>query len=147
MLHYYKTAALPPPIILMASSPTPTTIILTWEQPEGADAVDSYEINYLFLIHQCDDEGVGNFPQAITVSVGNSSLRRYTLSNSASIPVEEDSLFQFSLTAVNSVTRSVPSQPVSITTAQTGMNCLVLLKLLAMVARKFDFISLYQHLG
>ena len=122
------TAALPAPTNLMASSPTATSITVTWERPEGADAVDSYEINYQYIIEECYN--YDTFP-TVTVSVANSSLRRYTLSNSSSIPVEEDSLFRILLTAVNNVTRSVPSQYIMTTTAEAGMNCF---KLLAMIA-------------
>ena len=58
----------------------------------------------------------------------NSTLMSYTytLNDSASTPVEEDSLFRISLTAVNSVTRSIPSQYVETTTAEAGIlrsNC------------------------
>ena len=40
------TAALPPPTNLRATA-TATSITLTWEQPEEANAVEKYEINYL----------------------------------------------------------------------------------------------------
>ena len=86
--------------------------------------MESYEINYQYIIQECFGEGI--FPP-VTVSVDNSSLRRYTLSNSASTPVEEDTLFQISLTAINSVTRSVPSQSIMTTTTEAGMNCFVLI--------------------
>ena len=82
--------------------------------------MESYEIYYQYIIEQCDGEGVSNFPP-ITVLVNDNSLRRYTLNNSASTPVEADSFFQISLTAVNSVTRSVPSQLIMITTAEAGV--------------------------
>ena len=80
--------------------------------------MDSYDINYSTVIQGC----VGNFPP-VTVSVDNSSLSGYvyTLNNSIYSPVEEYSLFRISLTAVNSVTRSVPSQLALTATAQAGM--------------------------
>jgi hypothetical protein len=92
---------------------------LIWEQPEGANAVVRYEINYRYFIEECEYEGGGPFPQ-ITVSVDDGTLRRYTLNNSAMTPVEEDSVFLITLTSVNSVTRSVPSQPAMATTAEAG---------------------------
>ena len=110
---------LPPLAILSISSPTPTSITLTWDQPVGADAVDSYEIGYEHSIHECRDEGMGNFP-AITVMGVNGSLRSYTLTNSSSTPVEEDSTFFITLTAVNSVTRSEPTPPAQVMTADAG---------------------------
>jgi hypothetical protein len=115
----FTTAALPPPTNLRAVATTPTSITLTWEQPEGANAVDRYEINYLYIIEECDLEGGGPFP-AVTVSVNDGTLRTYTLNNSASTPVEEDSLFRITLTAVNSVTRSVLLQPAMTSTAEAG---------------------------
>ena len=112
-------AALPPPTNLRATA-TATSITLTWEQPEGANAVDKYEINYLYIINECQLEGGRIFPP-VTVSENDGTLRRYTLNNSGLTPVEEDSLFRIILTAVNSVTRSGPSQPVMTTTAEAGI--------------------------
>ena len=79
--------------------------------------MDRYEINYRYFIEEC--ESGKTFPP-VTVSVNDDSLRRYTLNNSASTPVEEDSVFQITLTAVNSVTRSGPSQPAMTTTSEAG---------------------------
>ena len=109
---------LPSPTNLRATA-TPTSITLTWEQPEGADAVDRYEINYFYIINECGSEGDRLFPP-VTVSVYDGTVRSYTLNNSASTPVEEDSLFRIALTAVNSVTRSLPSLPAVITTPEAG---------------------------
>ena len=88
----------------------------------GASAVDKYEIKYLYIIEECRVEGGGPFPP-VTISVNDGTLRRYTVNNSASTPVEEDSVFQITLIAVNSVTMSVPSQFTPITTAEAGMCC------------------------
>ena len=98
-----------------------TSITLTWEQPEGANAVDSYEINYSIIIEDCVSEGMGSLPP-ISVSVNNSTLSSYmyTLTNSSMTPVEEYSFFRISLTAVNSVTRSVPSELVIAETGEAG---------------------------
>ena len=114
----FTSAPLPRPTILMATSPSPTSITLTWEQTEGADAVDSYEINYQYIVKQCIGEG-GSFP-AITVMEINGSLRSYTLTNSALTPVEEDSLFSISLTAVNDVEMSASSESAMTATAEAG---------------------------
>ena len=92
--------------------------------------MERYDISYNTVIQGC----VGNFP-TVTVSVDNSSLSgyMYSLSNSAESPVEEYSLFQISLTAVNSVTRSVPSQFAMTATAEAG-TCRITFILLAMIA-------------
>ena len=81
--------------------------------------MDRYEINYRYFIEECESEGGRLFP-SVTVSVNDGTLRRYTLNNSAPTPVEEDSLFRITLTAVNSVTVSIPSQTAMITTAEAG---------------------------
>ena len=117
----FTTAPLPPPTNLRAVSTTATSITLTWEQPKGADAVDRYEINYHYLIEECEFEGGGLFP-SVTVTVSDGTLRRYTLNNSASTPVEEDSVFRVTLTAINNATRSVASQPAMTTTAEAGIH-------------------------
>ena len=114
----FIAASLPPPTNLMATA-TATSVTLIWEQPEGANAVEKYEINYCYFIKECQFEGGRTFP-SVTVSVNDGTLRRYTLNNSAYAPVEEDSEFQITLTAVNSMTRSAPSQPIRTTTAEAG---------------------------
>ena len=81
--------------------------------------MDSYEINYQYIVDECISEG-GSFPP-VTAMVNNGSLRSYTLTNSVSTPVEEDSLFSISLTAVNNVDRSAPSESVMTTTVEAGI--------------------------
>ena len=89
--------------------------------------MDRYEINYHYFIEECELEGGISYPP-VTVSVHNGTLRRHTLNDSTSTPVEEDSWFQITLTAINSVTRiwSVPSQPTLTTTAEAGTCCILL---------------------
>ena len=79
--------------------------------------MDKFEINYLYFINEC---GSANFP-SVTVPVNDGTLRSYALNNSPSSPVDEDSVFRILLTAVNSVTRSRPSQPALTTTAEAGI--------------------------
>ena len=100
--YFYPIAPLPSPSNLVASA-LATSISLTWEQPQGADAVDSYEINYNFTVDECT--GGGNFPP-VTVMVADGSLRRYTIIKSSTTPVEEDSTYFISLIALNSLARS-----------------------------------------
>ena len=82
--------------------------------------MEKYEINYLYIIEECQLEGGRTFPP-VTVPVNDGTLRRYTLNNSGLTPVEEDSDFRITLTAANSVTRSGPSQPVMTRTAEAGI--------------------------
>ena len=122
----FTTVPLPPPTNLRAVATTPTSITLTWEQPEGADAVDRYEINYHYFIEECEFEGSRPFPP-VTISVNDGTLRRYTLNNSASTPVEEDCLFRITLTAINNAARSITSQPTMTTTAEAGIHIIIIL--------------------
>ena len=114
-------ASLPAPTALMVSSPTPTSITLIWEQPEGADAVDGYEISYDRIINECGG-GIGSFA-TVTVMLNSGSLRSYTLTNSSSTPVEEDSRHFITLRAVNSVTRSDSTMafPYPVITGDAGL--------------------------
>ena len=79
-----------------------TSISLTWEQPRGADAVDSYEIKYNFTIDECSGH---NFP-LVTVMLNNHLQRSYIITNSSTTPVEEDSTYSISLTAIYNAGRS-----------------------------------------
>ena len=121
MIYDSITGPLPAPTMLMTSSPTPTSITLTWEQPEGADAVEGYEINYMYSIMQCVGEVEGDFP-AISVMLNDGSLRSYTITNTSSTLVQEDSTYTITLRAVNSVTRSntIESFPNSVITGVAG---------------------------
>ena len=95
---------LPSPTSLTVTESLPTSISLMWEQPQGADAVDSYEISYNFTVNECSGDE-DNFPP-VTAIVIDGSLRSHTITNSTMTPVEEDSIYYISLTAANSVGRS-----------------------------------------
>ena len=120
---YYLSivASLPAPTALDVSSPTPTSITLTWEQPEGAGAVDRYEIIYDRIINECG-AGMGSLP-TVAVVLDDGSLRSYTLTNSYLTPVDEDTMYFMTLRAVNSVTRSDTTMafPSPVTTADAGL--------------------------
>ena len=94
-----------------------TSISLTWEQPQR-HLVEGYEINYSFTIDECGGDE-GRIPP-VTASISDSSLRSYTILNSSATPVEEDSIYSISLTAINSVGRSEPSNIVMVSTLQAG---------------------------
>ena len=116
-------APLPSPTNLIVSHQSPaTSISLTWDQPLGADAVTSYRIVYSYTINECTGEDARPFP-AVTVVLNNGALRSYTIMNtSITSPVQEDSNYLITVTAVNSVTESNPSNIAITTTTQAGKN-------------------------
>ena len=98
--------SLPSPTNLVVANHTATSITLTWNQPPNSvDAVDGYEINYNFSISECRDS---SYSAPVTVIVEDGAVRNYTLTNSVSTPIEEDSRYLIQLTAINSITRSLP---------------------------------------
>ena len=113
-------ATLPSPTILTVSS-TAISITLIWEQPEGADAVEIYEIRYEYSINECIGERDNFSSDSVTVVLNKGSLRSYTLTNSSLTPVEEDSFFFLTLRAVNGAMMSDPTPPAHIETADAGM--------------------------
>lgn len=73
-----------------------TSINISWVQNDTT--VDYYEIQYNFTVKECNSIMKIFGPIKI-----NNSTTEYTLSNSTNTPVEEDSVYSISLTAVNSV--------------------------------------------
>ena len=124
MLELIISGPLPPPTDLLVSRPSlATSISLSWEQPLGADhdAVQSYQINYNYTLNECFKDSVGRIMQG-SVNVGN--VRTYNLSNSSQTPVEEDSVYSITVTAINNVVSSIPSATRMTTTAPAGMSVL-----------------------
>ena len=113
-------APLPSPINLIVSRRSPaTSISLTWEQPLGADAVTSFRIVYSYTVSECIGEDTRPIPP-VAVVLNYGALRSYTIMNSPTSPVDEDSNYLITMTALNSVTESNPSDTVFTTTAQAG---------------------------
>ena len=113
-------APLPSPANVIVSRRSPaTSISLSWNQPLGADAVTGYRIVYTYTINECLNEDERHFPP-VTVFLNNGALRSYTIINSSTSPVEEDSNYVITMTAVNSVTESNPSNSAFTTTAEAG---------------------------
>ena len=81
--------------------------------------MNGFKITYTYEINECRDENTLPFPP-VTVTLNNRSLRGHTIVNSSLSPVEEDSVFTVSVTAVNSVTESHPSNTATTNTAQAG---------------------------
>ena len=126
MLQLIISGPLPPPTNFAVPRQSPaTSISLTWDQPLGADAVNSFKITYTYEINECRDENPLPFPP-VTVTLNNCSLRGYTIINSSLSPVDEDSVFTISVTSVNSVTESNPSNTATTTTDQAGKHFLCL---------------------
>jgi hypothetical protein len=107
----FHAVALPSPTGLMATTVTNSQITLTWDQPGRADIVDSYEINVEYSINQCG----GATLRMPTITILG-SMWSYTILTS----VEEDSSYNISLIAVNSVTRTTPAK-INITTPPAGI--------------------------
>ena len=95
--------ALPPPTDLTVVHSLPTSIHLSWSQPQGAEAVNGYKINYNYTIKECSRDNAG---QAVQESVTVGNVTSYNLSNSSTAVVEEDSVYFITVTAVNDVTNS-----------------------------------------
>ena len=102
-----------------------TTITLTWDQPLGADAVESFVITYSYDVRECINDGENTPLQPVSVTIGNGSQRSYTIMNSSETPVEEDSQYSISMRAVNSVGMSAQSNTAMTTTASAG-ECLLI---------------------
>ena len=79
----------------------------------------SYRIVYTYTVNECVGEDNRPFP-AVTVVLNDGALRRYTIMNSPTSLVQEDSNYLITVTAVNSVTESNPSSTVITTTAEAG---------------------------
>lgn len=58
--------------------------------------------------------------QSVTIDIPDGSLMSYTITNSSTSPVEEDSRYMITLTAISSGTRSVPSETASVVTGDAG---------------------------
>jgi hypothetical protein len=94
---------------------------LEWRQFDGADAVESYELNYCFIVNECRDE---HHSSCCTDQLRiDGSLRSYNITNSSNHIVEEDSTYNITLIAVNSVTVSEAAQP-STSNIETTRACM-----------------------
>ena len=105
---FYLTDPLPPPTNVTATGIQANSLHLEWSQSDGADAVKSYEIKYCFIVNECED---GYNSNCFIIHVIDGSLRSYNITNSRDHPVEEDSTYNITLTAVNSVTYSEAAKP------------------------------------
>ncbi len=81
---------------------------LEWQQSDGADAVESYIINYCFTVNECRDE---DHSSCFTIYLNDGTLRSYNITDSSDHIVEEDSTYNITLIAVNNVTVSKAAQP------------------------------------
>ena len=118
-LLYTLAAPLPSPTNLIVSRRSPATSIgLIWDQPLGADAVTSYRIVYSYTVNECTGEN-RPFPP-VTVVLNDGALRGYIIMNNHTSPVEEDSNYLITVSAINSVTESNPSNTAFTTTAEAG---------------------------
>ena len=103
------------PMITSVSSSS-TSFTITWEQDPSSDVVTSYELCCNYSIRECPD--IINSGWSVTISDG--SLRSYTVMNSTETPVEEDSVYNISITAVNSAGKNVSRVFMNLTTPGAG---------------------------
>ena len=101
------------PVNVMTTAGT-TSISITWQQAEG-DVVDRYEIQYTYTVNAHPGSCVLSDTEPITVTVNNGTARGYNLT-----PVEEDSVYTLSLTAINSAGSTSVSVSPSPITQQAG---------------------------
>ncbi len=91
-----------------------TSILLTWEQPQGL--VDSYILDYEFSIKECSGREA-----PVRAKIEDGSLRIYTIENSTNTPVEEDSMYSsITLRAINAIDTSEPSDSATVNTTIAG---------------------------
>ena len=85
----------------------------------------SYDINYSYIVNYgCQSQlPVSN---NIAVNVGG-TLRNYTLLNTSENPIEEDSTYTISVTAINPVGRSQASDSTIVHTLPSGGSLLAML--------------------
>ena len=112
IVYYFPCTA---PTSVTASATSPTSIDISWELPAGSTA-DEFIINYNFTIRQCVDDGV----QQVMITPVNGFLRSYTISNSSTTPVEEDSEYTITVSTVSNGITSEPSNPTRVTTEEAG---------------------------
>ena len=104
------------PMITDVSSSS-TSFTITWEQDDPfSDVVTSYELYYNFSIRECPDD----INSGWSVTINDSSLRSFTVTNSTETPVEEDGVYNISLTAVNLAGSSFTQEFTYLTTPGAG---------------------------
>ena len=102
---------------MIAPAPQTNSLQLEWQQSDGADAVESYKINYCFTVNECNESN----PKCFTIHMIDGSLRRYNITSNDDHPVEEDSTYSITLTAVNSVATSEAANLSDIVTSRARM--------------------------
>ena len=114
---FINPAVLPPPTNLTVVDFLATSIHLSWSQPQGAEAVKGYLINYNYTINECSIDNAG---QAVQESVTVGNVTSFNLSINYTVVVEEDSVYFITVTAVNNVTNSTSSEMISVNTSAAG---------------------------
>ena len=90
---------------------------LEWQQSDGADAVESYKINYCFTVNECNESNDTCF----IIQMIDGSLSGYNITNNDDHPMEEDSTYSIALTTVNSVATSEAANLSDIVTSRARM--------------------------
>ena len=140
MIIYLFIEPIPSPTNLISTS-TESSIFLQWEQDKNS-LIDRYEIVYNYTVRRC---GIPN-TLSIKISISNDGTSRHNLSNSDTTPIEEDSEYSISLTAMNSVGRS-ESVNIQLSTLPSGILCISILIQLALkiyIFSSFRFTNYYD---
>ena len=103
------------PTITDVSSSSSTSFTLSWEQDPSGDVATSYKLYYNFIIRECPDKTNSGW----NVKINNNSHRSFTVMNSTETPVEEDSVYNISIAAVNLAGRKI-SEFKNLTTQGAG---------------------------
>ena len=89
-------------------------IIITWDQSFGADVVQNYTIKYNFTVKNCNHKS-----EQYTIMI-DGKLRMYNITNNNDHAIEEDSTYNISLTATNSVGSSTEVRSNMLVTTTTA---------------------------
>ena len=101
------------------------SISISWNQ-QNQDVVTRYEINYSYTVNHCPQYR----PVQNTIVNVSGSMRIYTLLNTSENPIEEDSIYTITITAINPAGRSRASTGVLYTLPSGGcLLCFVELNL------------------
>ena len=133
---------------MVAAQSLATSISLTWDQLQGAEAVDGFEITYSYAVRECISDGDNRpfLPGILRLNSG--SRRSYTIMNSSYTPIEEDSDYTITIRAVNSVGMSAQSNTAMTRTANAGeCFCVLINSGKLVIATKNNKLLMCKRLG
>ena len=114
---------IPAPANLMVSQRTARSIELHFQKAEKS-IVDKFLVQYNYTVNACGER------RTITINMTVQDNDMYLISDSDETPVEEDSQYDISVTAFNSVGSSEAVTIHNVSTLKSGINFITLLLLL-----------------